>query len=54
MREGFELDSSDLGAQIVCLRAGKKRRLVINGFSVLGFCKAVQGLTGFSMRMAHA
>lgn len=28
--------------------------MVINGFSVLGFCKAVQGLTGFSMRMAHA
>jgi len=30
------------------------REVVINGVSVLGFCKAVQGLTGFSMRMAHA
>lgn len=30
------------------------REVVINGFSVLGFCKAVQGLTGFSMRMAYA
>lgn len=28
--------------------------MVINGFSVLGFCKAGQGLTRFSMRMAHA
>lgn len=52
----FKLGLSDLGALILYVYRLQKggREAVINGFTVLEFCKAVQGLTGFSMRMAHA
>lgn len=44
-----------LAGYCICKCCTEGREVVINGSSVLGFfCEAVQGLTGLSMRFAHA